>query len=128
MELIQCKNQTQIIQALIVRDNYSDKAITHKDENAIFFLIKEQGEINGMFSITCSDDNIIIEDFYALNDALKIEALNKLEEFSKKMNFKFFTCHCEIESSYFYRDAGFSNFEDLHVENEKLYVRMVKKL
>lgn len=128
MKLIECKNQSQIINALLIRMQHTDKTLSIKDEYTTFFLINELDNNEGMISVTCSDENINIDDIYASDENLKLEAISLLEQYAKKMNFKYFICHSNIESSNFYRDAGFSNFEDLHVEDGKLYVKMVKKL
>ncbi len=130
MRLIECRNQEQIINALLIKKNNNCMIIDESDINSLFFIIEKE-EAVGVITLSCIENSVEIKSVILNNgveDQIKFEALEKIEEFCVNMNFDNIICKCNVEESYTYKQLNYQTYGDIFIEDGLLYIKMVKKV
>lgn len=131
MKLIECRNQEQIINALLIKKKNGFDPITNNDIESIIFLIEDNDLYIGTLIVNCRKNSVVIESLILNEDAgddLKLKALEDLEAFTTKMHYTSILCKCHIYDSYTYKKVGYNTIGDIFIENDHIYLNMAKKL
>lgn len=131
MRLIECKNQEQIINALLIKKNNNCIIIDESDINSLLFIIEKDEKYVGVITLSCIENSVEIKSVIlnkGVADETKFEALDEIEKFSKDMNFDNIICRCIVEESYTYKQLDYQTFGDIFIEDEILYIKMAKKI
>ncbi|MFV0424477.1 MAG: hypothetical protein ACK5K7_02795 [Bacilli bacterium] len=131
MKLIECRNQEQIINALLIRENNDFEIVNKNDINSIIFLIEQNEKFIGELTISCEKTSIEITHIIFnqnTTEDLQIKALKALEEFGIKMNFENIIHKCEMEETYTFKKLNYQSYGNIFIENDILYIKMIKKI
>lgn len=130
MKLIECRNQNEIIQALLIRKEKEIDPILDSDLNSVIFLIQKTHDIIGMLTLTFDDNSSTINEINLVNETHYdlLKTIELIENYCIEKQVHNLCATTNIEKSNIFKQLGFHTSNEMYIKNNNLVLDLKKGL